>query len=259
MYQKRVVRHGIIARTATTPAAPTLTPLLLGRQHELTHIEGLLTGAKNGTSTALLLHGEPGIGKSALLELLTPLLALRDKIPEVQARALGSALALEPPTPFDRFAVPAGMLSLLAAAAEEQPYLVIADDVQWLDDASRDALIFTARRLGAEGVVLLCSARISGAASDPVLEAFTGVEALAVCGLDDATASELLRREAPHRVADDVASDLIATARGNPLALTEIPRGLSPDQLAGREPLAGPVAAGERIKQAFARQLADLP
>jgi DNA-binding CsgD family transcriptional regulator len=269
----------------------TLSPLLLGRQHELTHIEGLLTGAKDGTSAALLLHGEPGIGKSALLravseqaaelgfvvlrargyesesdipfagllELLTPLLALRDKIPEVQARALGSALALEPPTPFDRFAVPAGMLSLLAAAAEEQPYLVIADDAQWLDDASRDALIFTARRLGAEGVVLLCAARVGGSASDPVLEAFTGVEALAVSGLDDTTASELLRREAPHRVADDVAADLIATAHGNPLALTEIPRGLSPDQLAGREPLTGPVAAGERIQQAFARQLADLP
>ena len=265
--------------------------MLLGRQHELTHIEGLLSGAKDGTSAALLLHGEPGIGKSALLraaseqatglgfvvlrargyesesdipfagllELLTPLLALRDKIPEVQARALSSALALEPPTPFDRFAVPAGMLSLLAAAAEEQPYLVIADDAQWLDDASRDALIFTARRLGAEGVVLLCAARVTDPAPGTVLEAFTGVEALAISGLDDATASELLRREAPHRVADDVASDLIATAHGNPLALTEIPRGLSADQLAGREPLTGPVAAGERIQQAFARQLADLP
>ncbi len=285
------MRHGIIARTGRTPAAPTHTPLLLGRQHELTHIDGLLTGAKEGTSAALLLHGEPGIGKSALLraaaqrateldfvvlrargyesesdipfagllELLTPLLALRDKIPEVQARALGSALALEPPTPFDRFAVPAGMLSLLAAAAEERPYLVVADDVHWLDDASRDALIFTARRLGAEGVVLLCAARVGGSASDPVLEAFAGVDALAVSGLDDATASELLRREARHRVADDVASDLVATAHGNPLALTEIPRGLSPDQLAGREPLTGPVPAGERIEQAFALQLADLP
>ena len=100
---------------------------------------------------------------------------------------------------------------------------------------------------------------MSGSDPEPVLEAFAGVEALAVSGLDDATASELLRREAPHRVADDVASDLVATAHGNPLALTEIPRGLSPDQLAGREPLAGPVAAGERIEQAFARQLADLP
>jgi DNA-binding CsgD family transcriptional regulator len=264
--------------------------VLLGRQHELAHVEALLTGAKDGTSAALLLHGEAGIGKSALLraaleraqelgftvlrargyesesdipfagllELLTPLLALRDKIPEVQARALGSALALEPPTPFDRFAVPAGMLSLLAAAAEERPHLVVADDVHWLDDASRDALVFTARRLDAEGVVLLCAARVDGVGYD-VLDAFAGVEALAVPGLDDATAGELLRREARHRVADDVAVDLVATAHGNPLALTEIPRGLSPDQLAGREPLAGPVPAGQHIEQAFARQLADLP
>jgi len=262
--------------------------LLLGRQHERTQIESLLTAAKDGTSAALLLHGEPGIGKSALLraaceraqelgfvvlrargyesesdipfagllELLTPLLPLRDKIPEVQARALGSALALEPPTPFDRFAVPAGMLSLLAAAAEERgPHLVVADDVHWLDDASRDALIFVARRLGAEGVVLLCAARPVG----DLLESFTGVDALAVSGLDDETAAELLRREARHRVADEVATGLVATAHGNPLALTEIPRALSADQLAGREPMSGPVPAGQHIEQAFARQLADLP
>jgi DNA-binding CsgD family transcriptional regulator len=286
------VRHGMIARAGRKPAARTLIPLLLGRQHELTHVEALLTAAKDGTSAALLLHGEPGIGKSALLraavqqaqelgfvvlrargyesesdipfagllELLTPLLPLRDKIPEVQARALGSALALEAPTPFDRFAVPAGMLSLLAAAAEEQPHLVVVDDVQWLDDASRDALIFTARRLGAEGVVALCAARVGASCSSgDVLDAFAGVQQLAVSGLDDATAAELLRREARHRVADDVATGLVATAHGNPLALTEIPRGLSPDQLAGREPLAGPVPAGQHIEQAFARQLADLP
>jgi DNA-binding CsgD family transcriptional regulator len=261
--------------------------LLLGRQRELAHIDGLLTGAKDGTSSALLLHGEAGIGKSSLLkasleeakelgfgilrtrgfesesdipfagllELLTPLLPLRDKIPEVQARALGSALALEPPTPFDRFAVPAGMLSLLAAAAEEQPYLVAADDVHWLDDASREALIFVARRLGAEGVVLLCAARPVG----DLIDAFTGVEAIGVGGLDDATSAELLRRESKHRVADDVAEDLVATAHGNPLALTEIPRGLSPGQLAGREPMTGPIAPGQQIEEAFARQLADLP
>ncbi|HWH93517.1 MAG TPA: AAA family ATPase, partial [Baekduia sp.] len=261
--------------------------MLLGRQRELAHIEGLLNGAKDGTSAALLLHGEPGIGKSALLratldqatergfgilrtrgfesesdipfagllELLTPLLPLRDKIPEVQARALGSALALEPPTPFDRFAVPAGMLSLMATAAEERPYLVCADDVHWLDDASREALVFVARRLGAEGVVLLCAAR----AARELLEAFTGVEQLAVSPLDDATAAELLKREARHRVSDEVALDLVAAAHGNPLALTEIPRALSADELAGRQPLTGPVPAGDRIEEAFARQLADLP
>jgi len=261
--------------------------LLLGRQREVAHIEELLTRAQDGTSAALLLHGEPGIGKSALLratwdrakelgfvvlrtrgfesesdipfagllELLTPLLPLRDRIPEVQARALGSALALAPPTPFDRFAVPAGMLSLLAAAAEEQPLLVLADDVHWLDDASREALIFVARRLGAEGVVLLCAGRPAAS----VLEAFAGVEMLPVAGLDDETAAELLQRESRHRVAADVADGLVATAHGNPLALTEIPRALSADQLAGREPMAGPVPAGEQIQEAFALQLAGLP
>jgi DNA-binding CsgD family transcriptional regulator len=264
-----------------------LRAVLLGRQRETAHIEDLLNGAKEGKSAALLLHGEAGIGKSALLraaleaaaerdfgilrtrgfesesdipfagllELLTPLLHLRDRIPEVQARALGSALALEPPTPFDRFAVPAGMLSLLAVAAEEKPYLVAADDVHWLDDASREALIFVARRLGAEGVVLLCAARPIG----PVLEAFEGVASEAIPGLEDDVAAELLKRESRHRVADEVAQDLVATAGGNPLALTEMPRGLSPDQLAGREPLAGPIPAGEQIENAFARQVADLP
>ena len=261
--------------------------MLLGRERETAHIDQLLHGATEGKSAALLLHGEAGIGKSSLLrsaldraqergfgilrtrgfesesdipfagllELLTPLLPLRNRIPEVQARALGSALALEPPTPFDRFAVPAGMLSLLGAAAEENPYVVLADDVHWLDDASREALIFVARRLDAEGVVVLCGARPIG----DVLEAFAGVEALAIGGLDDAAAAALLERESPHRVAADVAAGLVATAHGNPLALTEIPRALSADQLAGREPLTGPVAAGQHIENAFARQLADLP
>jgi DNA-binding CsgD family transcriptional regulator len=200
-------------------------------------------------------ESESDIPFAGLLELLTPLLALRDRIPEVQARALGSALALESPTPFDRFAVPAGMLSLLAAAAEEQPLLVLADDVHWLDHASRDALIFVARRLGAEGVVLLSAGRAVG----DVLDAFAGVETLAVAGLDETTAAELLNRESRHHVAEEVADGLLATARGNPLALTEIPRALSADQLAGREPMAGPVPAGEHIQEAFARQLSDLP
>ncbi|WP_187369281.1 helix-turn-helix transcriptional regulator [Baekduia soli] len=261
--------------------------MLLGRQREVAHIDDLLAGALAGTSSALLLHGEPGIGKSALLrhageratelgfgvvrtrgfesesdipfagllELLTPLLALRDRIPEVQARALGSALALEPPAPFDRFAVPAGMLGLLAAAAEGRPQLVIADDVHWLDDASRDATIFVARRLGAEGVVLLCASR----PDEAVLEAFTGVLAMEVTGLGDDDAGALLRRAVAGTLGERVAGDLIATARGNPLALTEIPRALTAEQLAGLRPLDGPVPAGQQIERAFARQLSGLP
>src|SRR4051812_266587 len=261
--------------------------MLIGREREVAHIEGLLDAGRRGESSALLVTGDAGIGKSALLgeageraqalgirvlrtrgfesesdiafagllELLAPLLGLRDRIPEVQARALGTALALEPPTPFDRFAVPAGMLSLLAAAAEERPVLVAADDMHWLDAASREAVIFVARRLQAEGVVLLCATR----PAPGLIEAFEGVEALALGGLDDAAAAELLLREAPSRVAEEVATGLVATAHGNPLALTEIPRALSADQLAGREPLAGPVPAGHRPAEAFALQLAELP
>src|SRR4051794_10218412 len=185
--------------------------MLIGREREVAHIEGLLDAARRGESSALLVTGDAGIGKSALLgeageraqalgirvlrtrgfesesdspfagllELLTPLLELRDRIPEVQARALGSALALEPPTPFDRFAVPAGMLSLLGAAAEQRPVLALVDDVHWLDGASLDAIAFVARRLGAEGVVVLCAVRPVPEA----LEAFAGVERLEVRGL----------------------------------------------------------------------------
>ncbi|HEV2061776.1 MAG TPA: ATP-binding protein, partial [Solirubrobacteraceae bacterium] len=132
--------------------------MLHGRDTEVERIAQLLEAARNGTSGALLITGEPGIGKTALLEhaigsaagfnvlrargyeserdlpyaglhaLLGPVLRLRERIPEVQAEALGTALALEPPAPHDPFAVPAGVLSLLAAAAEEQPVLAIVDD-----------------------------------------------------------------------------------------------------------------------------------
>ena len=147
-----------------------------GRHREVLAARGLpSTRLPRAISACLRTRGyesESDIPFAGLLELLTPLLPLRDRIPEVQARALGSALALEAPTPFDRFAVPAGMLSLLAAAAEERPYLVVADDVHWLDDASREALSFVARRLGAEGVVLVLAAR----PVDEVLAAFEGID-----------------------------------------------------------------------------------
>src|SRR3954449_876357 len=163
--------------------------MLVGRSRERARLERLLEDARAGRSGALLLHGDPGIGKTALLrwtveqaigmtvlrargietesdipfaglaELVTPLLDRLDDIPDVQARALRGALALGPATPHDRFTVPAGLLSLLAVAAEEQSVLVTIDDAQWLDEPSLEAFLFAGRRLGAEGVAMLGALR----------------------------------------------------------------------------------------------------
>lgn len=269
------------------PASTSPPPLLLGRHREVAQLDALLENAAQGASAALLLSGEAGIGKSSLLraaadtaaqrgfqvlrtrgyeaesdipfagllELLAPLLPLRDRIPEVQARALGTALALEPPTPVDRFAVPAGMLSLLGLAAEQRPLLVVIDDIHWLDDATREATAFVARRLSAEGVVLLGALR----PSPDVVATFEGVEIVEVAGLAASDAAELLQRSAARDIAGDVETRLLDTARGNPLALLEIPRILSAGQLAGREPLNGPLNAGDQIAGAFVAQVAGLP
>src|ERR687891_2304169 len=140
--------------------------MFVGRERERARIDRLLGDARAGRSGALLLHGEAGIGKTALMrwaigqatglrvlrargietesdipfaglaELVTPLLDRVDDIPEVQARALRGALALGPATPHDRFTVPAGLLSLLAVAAEERPVLAVIGDAQWVDEAT---------------------------------------------------------------------------------------------------------------------------
>src|SRR3954470_9992044 len=165
--------------------------MLLGREGERAQLEDLLSGARAGISSALVLVGEPGVGKSALLHfarekavsegfttvfaqgvesesdiafsalsaLLRPLLPHLEALPDPQAAALASALAVGPPVARDRFTVSAATLSLLAAAAEEQPLLVLIDDAQWIDRASAEALLFAARRLVAEGVLLLFTVR----------------------------------------------------------------------------------------------------
>src|SRR3954449_10040578 len=165
---------------------------LVGREAERARLQALLDGARARRSGALLLHGEAGIGKSALLrwaidaadgfqvlrahgmesesdipyaglaELVSPLLALLDDLPAVQSGALRGALALAPATPTDRFTVPVALLSLLARAAEERPLLVVVDDAQWLDDPSLDAFLFAGRRLGQEGVAMVAAAREDG-------------------------------------------------------------------------------------------------
>jgi DNA-binding CsgD family transcriptional regulator len=256
--------------------------MFVGRERERARIDRLLGDARAGRSGALLMHGEAGIGKTALMrwaigqasgmrvlrargietesdipfaglaELLTPLLDRLDDVPEVQARALRGALALGPATPHDRFTVPAGLLSLLAVAAEEQPVLVAIDDAQWLDDASLEAFLFAGRRIEAEGIAMLGSLRDgTGVAGMDV----PWLERMAVSPLADDEARELLGSAQPERLAPSVADRLVSTAAGNPLALLEIPRQLSDGQRAGREPLEEPLRPGTGVERAFRRAL----
>jgi DNA-binding CsgD family transcriptional regulator len=253
--------------------------MFVGRERERARIDRLLQDARAGRSGALLLHGEAGIGKTALMrwaighatgmrvlrargietesdipfaglgELVTPLIDRLDDIPEVQARALRGALALGPATPHDRFTVPVGLLSLLAVAAEEQPVLVSIDDVQWLDEPSLEAFLFAGRRLEAEGVAMLGSLRDGTAVARMDVP---WLEQLPVPPLAVEEARELLDQE---RLAPSVADRLLDTAAGNPLALLEIPRQLSDGQRAGREPLEEPLRPGTGVERAFRRAL----
>ena len=258
--------------------------MLIGRDHEIAALEAQLDGATRGRSAALLGFGEPGIGKSALAaravdlaldrgmrvlrargveaetdipfaalsELLAPILDQRHRLPPVQAEALGAALALEPAAgAHDRFAVAAALLSLLAAAADEQPLLAVIDDAQWVDDASLDSLLFAARRLENEGVVMLLGTRPE---PDRGLVG-RGMFEFELQPLGDQDARRLLDRAAAEPLADDAADRLLRSAAGNPLALLELP-GTPRADTAGTP---GPPAPGARVEAAFRATLAQLP
>jgi DNA-binding CsgD family transcriptional regulator len=230
----------------------------------------------------MVVLGEPGIGKTALLEqavgsaggfvvlrarpleaesdlafagladVVRPILHLRERIPAPQAAALGGALALGPPAPGDRFAVGAATLSLLAAAAEESPVLVIVDDAHWLDTPSRQALIFAGRRLGSEGVLLLLGMR----ERDWIRDA--GIDTLELHGLSRKDATDLVDSAAAG-VDPAVCERLVAETRGNPLAILEAIATLNEGELRGTVPIAHPLAVGASLEQAFAQQLDGLP
>ncbi len=256
--------------------------MLFGRELELERVERVLTTAKAGGSAVLVLRGEPGIGKTALLkaaiaqaagmrvlrtrglegeaelpfaglaDLTAPVIDLRERLPAAQAAALAGALELEPAAPQARLAIGAALLGLLSLAAEQEPVLVVVDDLQWLDEPSLEALRFAARRLGADGVAVLLGQR-------PVPEELApGIGTLEIGPLADDRAHELLQAGRAQPVPDLVADRIVATAGGNPLALTEIPALLTRDELEGRGPLEGPLPPGSTLERVLARRLDGL-
>jgi DNA-binding CsgD family transcriptional regulator len=259
--------------------------VLVGRERELELVDELLGRARRARSDALVVRGEAGIGKTALLdhtveradgmtvvralgveseaelqfsgllELLRPLLGHLPQIPARQAEALRSALGLGEAEAHDRFTIGAATLSLLAAAAEANPILVVVDDAQWLDCATTEALLFAAKRLEADAAAFLFAVREGeGRGFDP-----PGLERLELGGLDADEAKRLLARAGDQAVEPDVVRRLGEATQGNPLALLEVRSLLTPEQLAGREPLPEPLPAGATLERAFAWRADRLP
>ncbi len=251
--------------------------MLLGRTAECARIDQLLIVARVGSSGAVVVLGEPGIGKTALLryagdraedmavlsasgieleaevafsgllELLRPALHLMDKIPGPQAAALRGALALGPTVETDRFNVGTATLSILAAGAEEEPLLVVIDDAHWLDDASTAALLFAARRLVADPIVMLLACRPG---EKPALER-AGLPQLVVDGLDREATTALVARHAGRAVPRGVVERLFQATAGNPLALQEL---AAEAPKLGVDLLEGPLPVETSIEQAFLRR-----
>jgi DNA-binding CsgD family transcriptional regulator len=259
--------------------------MLLGRDVERARLAKLLDEAREGRSSALVIRGEPGIGKSALLDaaiagaagmtvlhargveseselsfagladLLHPVLDELGQLPVPQSGALAGALALGPPVAGDRFTVYAAALTLLAAASDRRPLLAVVDDAPWMDAPSREALVFVARRLHEEGIVMLLAARTG----EPIGTELAGVPELVLEGLDRAASAALLARGTAGPIAPAVAERLFDATHGNPLALLELSALLSDGQRAGTEPIEDPPVVGSDVERAFGRQLDALP
>ncbi|MFI7470008.1 AAA family ATPase [Nonomuraea sp. NPDC049646] len=257
---------------------------LHGRQIECETLDQLVATVQDGRSSVLVLRGEAGIGKTALLEyardsasgcrtaratgvesemelafgglhqLCAPFLDQLGRLPAPQRDALGTAFGLSAGTPPDRFLVGLAVLSLLADAAGKGPLVCLVDDAQWLDQVSAQTLAFVARRLLAEPIGLVFSVR--GQHLEPELR---GLPQLDVGRLSDSDARALLDSVTPGRLDEQVRDRIVIEAQGNPLALLELPRGLAPAELAGGfgRPDARPLAS--QIEQGFLRRVRSLP
>jgi hypothetical protein len=256
--------------------------MLLGRQNERTRLDGLLEGVRAGRSGALVVRGEAGVGKTALLDyaiesasglrvaravgveseielafaalhqMCAPMLDHLEHLPGPQRDALAVTFGLSSGAVPDRFFVSVAVLGLLSEVTEERPLVCVIDDAHWLDRASAQTLAFVARRLLAESVVILFVARDPG-------EDLQALPELVVEGLGDSDARELLASVIPWRLDEGVREQILAETRGNPLALLELPRGLPPAQLAGGFGLPSAPALSDRLEESFLRRLQTLP
>jgi len=258
--------------------------VLQGRRNECEVLDRQLQRVRAGQSSVQVLRGEAGVGKTALLayvaeqasecriarvagvesemelafaglhQLCAPLLEGLEALPGPQRDALRVAFGMQDGAAPDRFIVALASLSLLAGAAEDQPLVCLVYDVQWLDRASAQTLAFVARRLLAERIGIVFAVREPNDVNE-----LSGLPELVVRGLADGDARSLLASAMPGRLDERVRDQIVAETRGNPLALLELPRGLSPAELAGGFglPEARPLAS--RVEETFVQRVRALP
>jgi DNA-binding CsgD family transcriptional regulator len=259
-------------------------PGLLGRTSERLAIDRLLADVRGGQSASLVIRGEPGIGKTALLryaarrasgfrvehitgveaemelpyagiqQLCAPMLPRLDMLPQPQQDGLRVALGLAPGQVPERFLVGLAVLGLLSAEAEERPLLCLVDDAQWLDAASGLLLGFVARRLSAESVAIVIAVREPSARQD-----FDGLPDLPLRGLTNEDARTLLKRAVPAPLDDRVRDRLVAETRGNPLALLDLPHSVRAGGLAGGFELLAPTDLPRQLEDHYLERVDTLP
>jgi DNA-binding CsgD family transcriptional regulator len=255
--------------------------MLFGRQAEIALVDDLLQAAREGTSSALVVRGDPGIGKTALLEyaaeradgflvirvvgveteaelayaalhqLVRPLADRLERLPEPQAAAVRTALGLSAGGEVDPFLIGVAMLTLLAEASDAQPVLCLLDDAQWFDRASVEAVGFSARRLHAEAVVLLLGVREGEA---QVFE-LPAIEEMRLLPLVEADSHALLASGFGAQITSEARKSVVESAAGNPLALLEFAASAASE---GRQPSAGP-RDGSSVEKTYAERIGHLP
>ncbi|MGX7681743.1 AAA family ATPase [Jatrophihabitans sp. DSM 45814] len=284
-HESQSVDDAAISPLPTTSSPRCAMSGLLGRRRECAAVDKLLLEARSRRSATLVVTGEAGCGKSALLEyvrrtasdfhvldccgvesemelvyagvhqLCSSLLGPMDRLPQPQRLALHSALGMVATSEAqDRFLVGLAVLSLFAMKSAKQPLLCLVDDAQWLDQPSLQTLAFVARRLAAEPIAVVFGLREGAAVGD-----LTGLPALSLSGLGRADAHQLLASSVHAPLDEHVRDRIVAEAHGNPLALQELPRGWSPDRLAGGFVIPGASSLRTRIEHSFLRRVHALP